>query len=98
MTAPMTGVRVLEVANMIAAPGAAALMADLGADVIKVEPLSGDILRGLEPEFLRKVEALQSWIPERYPQVFRNQGADEVPIQYRDWIDGYFRRLNRGTR
>ncbi|MEL7155067.1 MAG: CoA transferase [Actinomycetota bacterium] len=47
MTAPLAGVRVLEVANMIAAPSAAAMMADLGADVVKVEPLSGDILRGL---------------------------------------------------
>ena len=45
--APLSGVRVVEVANMIAAPAAAALMADLGADVIKVEPRSGDILRGL---------------------------------------------------
>ena len=32
---------------MIAAPAAAALLADLGADVVKVEPRSGDILRGL---------------------------------------------------
>ena len=47
MVAPLSGIRVLEVANMIAAPGAAAIMADLGADVIKVEPHSGDILRGL---------------------------------------------------
>ena len=47
MVAPLTGVRVLEVANMIAAPGAAAMMADLGAVVIKVEPRGGDILRGL---------------------------------------------------
>ncbi len=47
MVAPLSGVRVLEVANMIAAPAAAALLADLGADVVKVEPRSGDILRGL---------------------------------------------------
>ncbi|MCP5026278.1 MAG: CoA transferase [Actinomycetia bacterium] len=45
-TAPLAGVRVLEVANMIAGPSAAALMADLGAEVVKVEPLTGDILRG----------------------------------------------------
>ena len=31
---------------MIAAPSAAAIMADLGADVVKVEPPTGDILRG----------------------------------------------------
>lgn len=43
--APLAGVRVLEVANMIAAPSMAALMADLGASVVKVEPLTGDILR-----------------------------------------------------
>jgi crotonobetainyl-CoA:carnitine CoA-transferase CaiB-like acyl-CoA transferase len=33
---------VVEVANWMAAPGAAALMADMGADVIKVGPLRGD--------------------------------------------------------
>lgn len=45
MVAPLSGIRVLEVANMIAAPSAAALLADLGADVVKVEPPTGDILR-----------------------------------------------------
>jgi crotonobetainyl-CoA:carnitine CoA-transferase CaiB-like acyl-CoA transferase len=46
MVAPLEGVRVVEVANWMAAPGAAALMADMGADVIKVEPLRGDAMRG----------------------------------------------------
>jgi crotonobetainyl-CoA:carnitine CoA-transferase CaiB-like acyl-CoA transferase len=45
MSAPLEGVRVLEVANWLAAPAAATLMADLGADVIKVEPPGGDVLR-----------------------------------------------------
>ena len=45
MTAPLDGVQVLEVANWLAAPSAAALMCDLGADVIKVEPPSGDVFR-----------------------------------------------------
>ncbi len=45
MTAPLDGVRVLEVANWLAAPAAAALMADLGAEVIKVEPPEGDAFR-----------------------------------------------------
>ena len=30
----------------MAAPGAAAMMADMGADVVKVEPLRGDAMRG----------------------------------------------------
>jgi crotonobetainyl-CoA:carnitine CoA-transferase CaiB-like acyl-CoA transferase len=46
MVAPLEGVRVVEVANWMAAPGAAALMADMGADVVKVEPLGGDAMRG----------------------------------------------------
>ena len=46
MTAPLAGIRVLEVANWLAAPAAGALMADLGADVIKIEPPGGDVFRG----------------------------------------------------
>ncbi|MEZ4552485.1 MAG: CoA transferase [Dehalococcoidia bacterium] len=45
MVAPLEGIRVIEVANWLAAPSAAALMADLGADVIKVEPPEGDAYR-----------------------------------------------------
>jgi crotonobetainyl-CoA:carnitine CoA-transferase CaiB-like acyl-CoA transferase len=45
VAAPLDGVRVVEVANWMAAPGAAAIMADMGADVVKVEPLRGDAMR-----------------------------------------------------
>ena len=47
MAAPLDEIRVLEVANWLAAPAAAALMADLGADVVKVEPPGGDAFRGV---------------------------------------------------
>jgi formyl-CoA transferase len=42
-------VRVLEVANWFAAPAGCGLMADLGAEVIKVEPPGGEPLRGYLP-------------------------------------------------
>ncbi|MEZ5559710.1 MAG: CoA transferase [Pseudomonadales bacterium] len=45
MTAPLEGIRVLEVASWLAAPSCAALLADLGADVIKVEPPGGEAYR-----------------------------------------------------
>lgn len=47
MTGPFQGVRVIEVAAWTFVPGAGAIMADLGADVIKVEPPTGDPQRGL---------------------------------------------------
>ncbi len=44
---PLAGIRVLDAAGMIAGPSTAALMADFGADVIKLEPPQGDLLRGM---------------------------------------------------
>ncbi|MEM7364594.1 MAG: CoA transferase, partial [Pseudomonadota bacterium] len=42
-----SGLKVLDVAAVIAAPVAAMILADFGADVIKVEAPSGDMLRTL---------------------------------------------------
>ncbi len=42
---PLDGVRVLEITNLIAGPTGGRLLADLGADVIKFEPLTGDLSR-----------------------------------------------------
>jgi crotonobetainyl-CoA:carnitine CoA-transferase CaiB-like acyl-CoA transferase len=41
----LEGLKVVELASYIAAPGAAGVMADWGADVIKVEPPGGDPIR-----------------------------------------------------
>jgi crotonobetainyl-CoA:carnitine CoA-transferase CaiB-like acyl-CoA transferase len=63
---PMSGVRVVEVAQYTLVPGVGALLSDWGADVIKVEPISGDAQRrmvkilgladGLDVEFQPTVE------------------------------------------
>lgn len=49
MQGPLDGITVLEVANWLAAPAAAALLADMGAAVVKVEPPQGDAWRYLQP-------------------------------------------------
>ena len=47
MSAPLAGLRVIELANYVTGPHAAALLADLGAEVIKLEePVQGDPFRG----------------------------------------------------
>ena len=48
MSKPLEGVRILEVAGWTFVPSAGAVLADLGADVIKVEPPTGDPQRGLK--------------------------------------------------
>jgi crotonobetainyl-CoA:carnitine CoA-transferase CaiB-like acyl-CoA transferase len=45
MSGPLEDITVVEIANWIAAPSATALMVDMGASVIKVEPPSGDSMR-----------------------------------------------------
>ena len=49
--APLEGIRVLDIATFVAAPFAAACLAEFGADVIKIEkPGIGDSLRQLGTE------------------------------------------------
>ena len=43
-----SGLKVLDVATVIAAPAAAMILAEFGADVIKIESPEGDLLRRIE--------------------------------------------------
>lgn len=47
MSAPLSDITVIEVDNYMAAPSTGAILADMGATVIKVEPLSGDPMRDI---------------------------------------------------
>ena len=48
---PLEGVRVLDLGNYLAGPFAAMLLGDLGADVVKLEAPTGDLMRGVERVF-----------------------------------------------
>ena len=45
---PLAGIRVVEMTHMVMGPAVGAILGDLGADVIKVEPISGDKTRNLK--------------------------------------------------
>jgi crotonobetainyl-CoA:carnitine CoA-transferase CaiB-like acyl-CoA transferase len=53
MTKPLAGLRVLELARILAGPWVGQLLADLGADVVKVESPDGDDTRQWGPPFVK---------------------------------------------
>ncbi|MSQ22491.1 MAG: CoA transferase [Dehalococcoidia bacterium] len=57
MALPLSGIRVLEICQVFAGPMAGMLLADQGADVIKIEPLDGDSSRPAVP-YLPEVEGM----------------------------------------
>ena len=48
MSAPLAGIKVIEFTHMVMGPAVGAILADLGADVIKIEPIGGDKTRKLK--------------------------------------------------
>lgn len=63
---PLSGIRILDISTVIAAPFGATLLGDFGADVIKVEiPLKGDSLRSIGP--------FKGEEPLRWPALARNK-------------------------
>ena len=70
MTAPLEGIRVLELASYVAAPSAGALLADLGAEVIKVEIPEGEIYRHSRP----RLQGIKHDFPEAPQFQMDNRG------------------------
>jgi crotonobetainyl-CoA:carnitine CoA-transferase CaiB-like acyl-CoA transferase len=71
---PLKGLRVIEFGQFIAAPAAAQMLSDLGADVIKVEPPAGDAARAV------------GWAQDAYGPMFTayNRGKRSVVLDLRN--------------
>lgn len=80
MTSPLEGVRVVEIASFAAAPTAVAIMADLGAEVIKVETIGGDPIRGL----MQDAKVAEGEPKLDYPFQFMNRGKQSIELNLDD--------------
>ncbi len=76
MPGPMEGVRVVELGFWVAGPSAGGILADWGADVVKIEPPDGDPFRGL---FLR---GLGVDVPINPPFELDNRGKRSIALNY----------------
>ncbi len=74
MPGPLEGIRVVELGFWVAAPAAGGIMADWGAQVIKVEPPDGDPFRGLF------VEGAGMEAPVNPPFELDNRGKRSVAL------------------
>src|ERR1700743_407099 len=81
MPGPLAGLRVLELARILSGPWAGQILADLGADVIKVErPGQGDDTRGWGPPFLRDRDGADSAEAAYFLCANRNKRSVTVDI------------------
>jgi len=86
---PLKGVRIIDAGNMVAAPFATVLLADFGAEVIKIEhPKYGDGQRKLEP--------IMDGIPLWWKSVARNKRCITLDLGKPEGAD-IFKRLVKGT-
>jgi crotonobetainyl-CoA:carnitine CoA-transferase CaiB-like acyl-CoA transferase len=76
MPGPMHGVRVVEIGMWVAGPSAGGMLADWGADVVKIEPPSGDPLRGIQAVLGPDVESNPFFDPD-------NRGKRSVVLDFR---------------
>src|SRR5688572_6600006 len=80
MPGPLDDIAVLEIANWVAGPSCGALMADMGADVVKVEPLAGDGMRGK----LRQPSVPEGAPSTDFPFHLDNRGKRSVAVALDD--------------
>ncbi|HKD93661.1 MAG TPA: CoA transferase [Gaiellaceae bacterium] len=97
---PLAGIRVVDVTSSLAGPTATQLLAALGADVVKVEPLAGDHARAWGPPFIDEEGAmfLASNAGKRSLAVdLGDERGREIVLRLADRADVFLQSLRPGA-
>ena len=97
---PLAGTRVVDVTASLAGPTSTQLLAALGADVVKVEPLSGDHARAWGPPFLGAEGAMFLASNAGKRSLALDLGNDrgcEIVLRLVDRADVFLQSLRPGT-
>src|SRR3546814_15967417 len=79
--APLTGIRVLDLTRVLAGPWCTQNLADLGAEVIKIErPGAGDDTRGWGPPYLKDEQGHDTTEAAYYASANRNKQSVALDI------------------
>lgn len=100
---PLSGIRVLEFCHAIMGPSAGLILADLGADVIKVEPVGGDTTRrlpgfaaGFFGTFNRNKRSLAIDLKSDEGLALSHRLADTADVAIENYAPGTMDRLGCG--
>jgi crotonobetainyl-CoA:carnitine CoA-transferase CaiB-like acyl-CoA transferase len=80
---PCSSVKVVEISSMVTAPLCGQILGDLGADVIKVEPLSGDVMRTIPPVYKGVSAAFAQWNRNKRSIAVNLKSAEGVDIVHK---------------
>jgi crotonobetainyl-CoA:carnitine CoA-transferase CaiB-like acyl-CoA transferase len=87
MSRTLAGVRVVDLTRMLAGPYATMLLADMGAEVIKVEDPRGDPIRGMGPPFEADgSSAYFNAVNRNKKSVVLDLAADADRVRFRDLV------------
>ena len=85
MTAPLTGLRVVDLSRILAGPWCTQLLGDLGAEIIKIEhPKKGDDTRQWGPPWLKDVDGEETKESSYYLSANRNKSSVALDIAHKE--------------
>jgi len=84
MGGALSGLRILDLSSVLMGPFATQLMADMGADVIKIEPPTGDTVRGIGP-------MRNPGMGSNFLHVNRNKRSLVLNLKKADGLEAFFK-------